>query len=465
MAQGRVVKAHLAGDDVLSNLAESQRHRIQQYEKIVRFEDAILSGKHPSIKPPSNLIASAQSSTHPRGAAVIEIDAAGFQSDKSQYTVAKAQKPGMSASLGQSILPSSTPKASRPYGSGSTEINPIFLEKSDDLVKAELQLQRQRLERALRDEVEQRRVASKNVAQGEPIPDFDLNDVLSKALTLVQATAGPVPDDENPATTNLENASDSFDDNTFYSSQHNTPSSVLTSRVRNESEEAQPAENLESQPPINSHSAAISRIRPTDTEPVNLESRETNAPRPYQTYANPAANAGSSRIRNTSRVGQVPGLTVYAEDKAVPVQDTSAGQSHSEESSNMEIDRHKGNYGSSACQHTRARRPLVAAEATSNSSTGTPAQVAALRNEPIAVTSPESSPQGGRAAEKRKGKKKKRKADRQAPEAEPVPYIKPEPRSPSPMNAPSYIRPNKRQRYTQQQLDESGYEDNTKGQA
>ncbi|KAF4460966.1 hypothetical protein FALBO_12252 [Fusarium albosuccineum] len=490
MAQGRVVKAHLAGDDVLSNLAESQRHRIQQYEKIVRFEDAILSGKHPSIKPPSNLIASAQSSTHPRGAAVIEIDAAGFQSDKSQYTVAKAQQPGMSASLGQSILPSSTPKASRPYGSGSTEINPIFLEKSDDLVKAELQLQRQRLERALRDEVEQRRVASKNVAQGEPIPDFDLNDVLSKALTLVQATAGPVPDDENPATTNLENASDSFDDNTFYSSQHNTPSSVLTSRVRNESEEAQPAENLESQPPINSHSAAISRIRPTDAEPVNLELRETNAPRPYQTYANPAANAGSSRISNTSRVGQVPGLTVYAEDKAVPGQDTSAGQSHSEESSNMEIDRHKGNYGSSACQHPRdhyidshppsplmranerspphptrtspltgARRPLVAAEATSNSSTGTPAQVAALRNEPIAVTSPESSPQGGRAAEKRKGKKKKRKADRQAPEAEPVPYIKPEPRSPSPMNAPSYIRPNKRQRYTQQQLDESGYED------
>ncbi|RTE72947.1 hypothetical protein BHE90_012618 [Fusarium euwallaceae] len=481
MAQGHVVQGQLAGGDELLGLSSAQRHRFHQYEKIVRFSDTVLSGKHPSIKPSANLIATAQSSIHPIDV-TIENGASNYQPDKSQYSVAKAQQPGASSS-GLPAIPPSTTKANKPYGSGNVEINPIFLEKSDDLVKAEFQLQRQRLERTLRDEVEQRRAAVKNAAQGEPIPDFDLNDVLTKALKLVEATAGPAADDDNPATTNLETASDSFDDNTFYSSQHNTPSSVHTSRVRNESEEARGLDTTESQPPSNSRNAAISRIHPID---VDLEMSEPSATRPRQTYTNPSTNAGASSINNTSQVERVPGLTSFAEDRIVSAQDTGIGPSHSEDSSNTEIERHRGSNRSNARRQPRenyidsrppsplmrvhersaqaspltaARRAPMAAEATSNSSRGTPAQVAALRNEPITVTSPESSPQGGGAAEKKKGKKKKRKADRQAPEAEPTPYIKPEPRSPSPMSAPSYIRPNKRQRYTQRQPEDPNYED------
>lgn len=481
MAQGRVVQGRLAGGDELLGLSSPQRHRFHQYEKIVRFSDTVLSGKHPSIKPPANLIASAQSSIHPIDV-TIDQGASNFQPDKSQSSVAKAQQPGASSS-GLPAIPPSTTKVNKPYGSGTVEINPIFLEKSDDLVKAEFQLQRQRLERALRDEVEQRRAAVKNAAQGEPIPDFDLNDVLTKALKLVQATAGPVPDDDNPATTNLETASDSFDDNTFYSSQHNTPSSVLTSRVRNESEEVRGPDVIESQPPSNSRNATIPRVHPID---VDLEMSEPNATRPRQAYANTSTNTGAPGINNTSQVGRVPGLTSFPEDRMVSAQDTGAGPSHSEDSSNAEIDRHRGSNRSNARRQPRenyidsrphsplmrahersaqasplvaARRAPMAAEATSNSSRGTTAQVAALRNEPITVTSPESSPQGGGASEKKKGKKKKRKAERQAPEAEAAPYIKPEPRSPSPMSAPSYIRPNKRQRYTQRQPEDPSYED------
>ncbi|KAJ4270054.1 hypothetical protein NW762_001727 [Fusarium torreyae] len=483
MAQEPAIQGHLASRTELSGLAEDQRRRFQQYEKIVRFQAAILSGEHPSIKPPSNLIASAQSSIHPIDTP-IKNGAPNTEADKQQYSVARAQQAGVSASTGQPALSPGTANMSKPYGAGSTEINPIFLEKSDDLVKAELQLQRQRLERALRDEVEQRRVASKSAAQGEPTLDFDLNEVLTKALKLVQITAGPDPTAAADAT-NLDNASDSFDDNTFYSSQHNTPSSVLTSRVRNESEEARVPDTSEPQPPMNSHNAAFSRTRPTDPEPVRLDPYESSHSRSHQAYPNPTAFAGTSSVNSTSRAGQVPGLSSYNEDKAVPGQIASVGHVPS----NIELDGHRGNDASAARQPPRehyidshppsplmraherfpqnaqaspltvARRLPLAAEATSNSSTGTPAQVAALRNEPITVTSPESSPQGGRTAEKRKAKKKKRKADRQAPEAEPTPYIKPEPRSPSPMNAPSYIRPNKRQRYTQQQPDEPGYEE------
>ncbi|WXC66466.1 hypothetical protein SNK03_012244 [Fusarium graminearum] len=470
MAQEVTARGTLISKNELSGLADNQRYQIEQYEKIVRLQDAILSGQHPTIKP-SNLNASTKSSS----ARPIDISsshgASNNQSDKRQQV-------GVSASAS-----SSSAKNTKPYGTGSTKIDPIFLEKSDDLVKAELRLQRQKLERVLKDEVEQKKATTKSAVQGEPVVEFDLSQVLSEALTRVQSTT--VPDTTVSAAadaTNPDNASDSFDDNTFYSSQHNTPSSVLTSRVRNESEEAQvPAS--EPRPPMNYHSNTILQNRPTDAEQIHPEAR--NRPQP-QPYSNPAAFAGSFGADSTTRPGQVPGLTAYIEDKTGPRQDASAGQSPS----NLDIDRHRGNYGSaqqppreqyidsrppsplrrinarsSHDAHTsplaNARRRPLAPEATSASSTGTPAQIAALRNEPIAVTSPESSPQGGPASEKekRKTKKKKRKADRQAPEAEPTPYIKPEPRSPSPLNAPSYIRPNKRQRYTQQQPDEPGYEE------
>ncbi|XEV06460.1 hypothetical protein FSHL1_011747 [Fusarium sambucinum] len=470
MAQEISVQGTLVSRNVLSGLADDQRYQIEQYEKVVRLRDVVLSGQHPTIKP-SNLHASANSSsTRP-----IDISsshgASNHQSDK-QHQV------GISTPAS-----SSTAKNSKPYGAGSTEINPIFLEKSDDLVKAELRLQRQKLERALKDEVDQKKVTTKSATQGEPVVEFDLNQVLSEALTRVQSTTGP--DTTVPAadTTNPDNASDSFDDNTFYSSQHNTPSSVLTSRIRNESEDAQvPAS--EPRPPINYHNNAILQNRTTDAEQIRPDAR--GQPQNQPAYSNPATFAGSFGVDSAIRPGHVPGLTAYNEDRAGPRQDASARQSPS----NLDIDRHRGDYGSAVQQPTReqyidsrppsplrrinvrsshdahasplanARRRPLALEATSTSSAGTPAQIAVLRNEPIAVTSPESSPQGGQASQReKKTKKKKRKADRQAPDVEPTPYIKPEPRSPSPLNAPSYNRPNKRQRYTQQQPDEPGYEE------
>ncbi|OBS21979.1 hypothetical protein FPOA_08316 [Fusarium poae] len=468
MAQEISVQGTLVSRNVLSGLADDQRYQIEQYEKIVHLRDAILSGQHPTIKP-SNIHTSANSpSTRP----IDTSSSHGVSNNQSD----KQHQVGISTPAS-----SSTAKNSKPSGAGFTEINPIFLEKSEDLVKAELRLQRQKLERALKDEVDQKKATTKSAAQGEPIVEFDLNQVLSEALTRVQSTTGP---DTTVPAADTDNASDSFDDNTFYSSQHNTPSSVLTSRIRNESEDAQvPAS--EPRPPINYHSNAILKNRPTDAEQIHPDMR--SQPQNQQAYSNPANFAGSFGFDSVTRPGQVPGLTTYNEDRAGLGQDASARQSPS----NLDIDRHRGDYGSAIQQPAReqhidsrpasplrrinarsspdahasplanARRRPLALQATSTSSTGTPAQIAVLRNEPIAVTSPESSPQGGQASEKekRKAKKKKRKADRQAPDAEPTPYIKTEPRSPSPLNAPSYIRPNKRQRYTQQQPDEPGYEE------
>ncbi|KPM36419.1 hypothetical protein AK830_g10139 [Neonectria ditissima] len=481
MAQGRAAQGHITGESAPSGLADSQRRELQQYEKIVRFQDAVLSGNHPSIKLPPHLIATAQSSIHPIDG-TIKPDAAARQFGNSKSFSANAQQPAVSLGATQPAAGSVAPTAPKLFATGNTEINPILLEKSDDLVKAELQLQRQRLERALREEVDQRRAATKNTAQGEPLADFDLSDVLSKALTLVQASSAPAPApaDENVAT-NHDTSSDSFDDNTFYSSLHNTPESVLTSRVRNESEETRVPVAPESQnpPPLRKDSAG--RNPPAATVPISTASR-TN-----ETYSHP---------ENSSRIIQVPGLNMkhHVDGRMLPSgpsQNNSTGQSRSDDSGNMEVDRqdvlnrpiprqqasnsYLDNHPPSPLMQRRerspppqdtyvspltaARRPAPVAEQVSNSSRGTPAQVAALRNEPVTATSPESSPPGGKATEKKKTKKKKRKADRQALEAEVVPHIKPEPRSPSPLSAPSYIRPNKRQRYSQQPPNEPDYEE------
>jgi hypothetical protein len=109
-----------------------------------------------------------------------------------------------------------------------------------------------------------------------------------------------------------------------------------------------------------------------------------------------------------------------------------------------------------APQPTHVLPPAVAREQQlipsepSGGAQAAPAQVTALRKQPSNGSSPESSPHGGKA-DKKKNKKKKRKADRLAAEsAAASPYIKPEPRSPSPLT-PQYARPNKRQRYSQGQ--------------
>ncbi|KAF4339163.1 hypothetical protein FBEOM_6983 [Fusarium beomiforme] len=470
MAQEIAVQGHLASRNELAGLAEKQRHQIEQYEKIVRFSNVVLSGEHPTIKVPSNFIPSAQSSIPPIDVSM-KNGTPSHQSDTQRQPITNEEQTNVPSTA---PAPSSNISNSKPYGTGSTEINPLFLEKSDDLVKAELRLQRQRLERALRDEVDQRRVTSKSTVQAEPIVEFDLNEILTKALTLVESTAGP---DTAADATNLDNASDSFDDNTFYSSQHNTPSSVLTSRVRNESEEAR-VRDAESQPKINQRNPVASQQRPTGFEQYPPEPYAPSHNKPQEAYANPETFVGTSSVNSTSRPGQVPGLATYHADKTAPGQSPSTG----------EIDGRRVDYGPAPRQppgetyiDSRPPSPLIRAherlpqnaqtspltnarprprvtEATSTSSNGTPAQVATLRNEPVAVTSPESSPQGG-ASDRRKAKKKKRKADRQAPEADQTPYIKAEPRSPSPMNAPSYVRPNKRPRYAQQQPDEPIYEE------
>lgn len=470
MAQGQAALADPPGIDATPQLSEKDLRDIQQYDRIVQLRDAVLSGEHPTIKLPPELLATARSPSDKQGAS--SQDRRSYAANVGALAAQPLGSPGASA-------------AKRTYGSGSTEINPILLEKSVELVRAEFQLQRQRIERALKEEVDQRRGVKHD--KGEPLADHDLTDVLARALLLVQATTNPAPADEN-LTANDEAASDSFDDNTFYSSKHDTPESNLTSRVRNESEEAR--------------RQVISDTQSASLPHPDRASNTAASSRNHEYQAFPSAHAASTQVAtikpdtSTATIAsipaqfQVPGLNNYTDggtQSGQTSQGNTSGEQSQPEDSGAPYLAGGGSYGArNPYQHpddayveTHPPSPLVrthdrapvapqpapapsnaveerlasGADQSVDAARGAPAQVAALRNEPIAINSPESSPQSGKGSEKKKGKKKKRKADRQAPE-EVTPYIKPEPRSPSPMPAPSYIRPSKRQRQSQRQANE-----------
>ncbi|KAL4920130.1 hypothetical protein BDW62DRAFT_209273 [Aspergillus aurantiobrunneus] len=186
---------------------------IQEYEKILRISEDIFTGTHPRLKVPQQFVRKVASrnppaSVTPRNKAD---DNAGSPSKPHSQYVAPMVNPVSSQST-DTINGTSSTTASRILPKPTSEINPIFLEKSEDLVRAELQLQRQRVERDIREQVEQKRQESKQkVSIQDATPDFDVSDVLTRAFEMVKPS--PARDVPGPGA-----PSDSFDENSFYSS-------------------------------------------------------------------------------------------------------------------------------------------------------------------------------------------------------------------------------------------------------
>lgn len=88
-----------------------------------------------------------------------------------------------------------------------------------------------------------------------------------------------------------------------------------------------------------------------------------------------------------------------------------------------------------------------------------PAQVSALRNQPTGISSTDSSPKGTKGVEKKKDKKKKKRKGKEPADTPDSPYIKPEPRSPSPFAVAPLPRPQKRQRQSGQYAAELNYDE------
>jgi len=449
---------------------------IGEYEKIVQFRDAVLAGTHPRVKIPPHLLAKQANATRNFSTPTV--------STPRVNSVAQRSTPNShseDASSSQFRSPNNARPGAPVSKSGVSEINPLLLEKSDELVKAEMNLHRQRVERALRDQIEKQRIATKAALQtSESLPNFDISEVLSKALAIVHpSTAVEV----QPAAVEDTAASDSFDENTFYSSQHDPSEWSNSSQGQREPVEVQSgslvsvgggvgepistqshiedrqkvvasaslstnnppsaqkqhsqhltdAANLHKQHPALNNSHAATRVatsrNSTDSPPHQPEIGTNNTLMGSRSMV-PKPNADQAIVQSTT---DDPLRQAFVEDRASPL-----------------IRAH--NLSPIAPQPARvsplatAREPPVLRENVL-ANEAAPAQVAALRNQPAGTSSTDSSPKGVKAAEKKKGgnKKKKRKAkdNGDTPDS---PYIKPEPRSPSPFPVAPLPRPQKRQR-------------------
>lgn len=489
MAQGAVAPVTIP-NGVVPPLTVEELRELAEYEKIIQFRDAVLAGTHPRIKIAPHLVGkqanatrnfSSPTTSNPRANNVTQRSTPNSHlEDASFHRSPNNSRPGPAAQISKS---------------GKSEINPILLEKSDDLIKAEMQLQRQRLERNLRDQIEKQRIATKAALQtSESLPNFDISEVLSKAQAIVhpsiQAKVQPAVADDA--------ASDSFDENTFYSSQHDSSAWSNSSQGQKEpvqvhsggfvSAGGRPGESISTQSHIQDQRKVVaSASLSTNNQPAaqKQHSQHLTDAADAADFQRQLSGLGNSVSHATTGVatnrnftdsphqqGEVGTHSVSTRPNGLSRDDQATVQRTTDDLLRQAFvdDRaspviHTHNLSPFAPQPARvsplatAREPPVLRE-NILADEAAPAQVAALRNQPTGISSTDSSPKGVKAAEKKKGgnKKKKRKAKDSADTPD-SPYIKPEPRSPSPFPVAPLPRPQKRQRQSGQYAAELNYDE------
>ena len=201
---------------------------ILEYEKLVKLRDEVFAGTHPRVKLTKQVNEQNVSQNAAAAAAAPTPSVPSFP--LFQHTNGLPPKPATSQShQAENIAPSSRPAPislpTKPQKSApppkpaltSSGIDPVLLTKSDVLVKAEFRQKRQRLERTLEEQIHQRRLIKQAAHDQDLLLDFDVNEVLIKAHDLVKPYKPVLRPDQNAASP----SSDSFDENTFYSSQVN----------------------------------------------------------------------------------------------------------------------------------------------------------------------------------------------------------------------------------------------------
>ena len=474
-------------------LTAAELREILECEKIVQFRDAVLSGTHPRIKIPPHLVGKQINAIRNRSSP--SLSALRMPPTQPSHTTTGPHYDNSSPYY-NSRSPNNQRAATNSLAARSTksEINPILLEKSDDLIKAEMQLQRQRLERALREQIEQQRLSTKASLQtSESLPNFDLSEVLSQALAIVQP---PTTAEAEPSVGARSSASDSFDENTFYSSQHDTPEPSSSSQGRHEPIEVQSGGVVSA----DEHSAEICSTNnqvgdrdvvmtgaslckdnhvpgQTHSQTQSLQHQETENPESSNSLRHMAGgaskvsaqgkgqNAVSKHQSTLPQPNKMGSWLDYLEDDVDDAVQTTTDEIHrqafEDQTESTLIRAH--NLSPIAPQPARvsplatSRNPPVLRDPFPVDEAA-PAQVAALRHEPSGISSTDSSPKGVKGSDKKKGKKKKRKGKENATTPE-SPYIKPEPRSASPFAVAPLPRPHKRQRLTGQYAAELNYDE------
>lgn len=198
----------------------SKNEELVEYEKLIKLRNDVFANSHPSPKLPrqSGGLGNPSSASGP----LLSKPASSSQmtngihplSKVSNATSSSAANAHVTKPSSHSLQPKSPNNLKIPTPApASSGIDPILLTKSDVLVRAEIQQKRQRIERALEDQIHQRR--KQKIFDQEALPEFDATEVLRKAQELVK----PAKHHESSRANIAASSSDSFDEKTFYSSQ------------------------------------------------------------------------------------------------------------------------------------------------------------------------------------------------------------------------------------------------------
>ncbi|KAK5131026.1 hypothetical protein LTR08_001376 [Meristemomyces frigidus] len=168
------------------------------HAQLMRLQDEVLAGTHAQFKLPPAVVAQLKAAWSVPEVAVAGAVAAAVAVNGAAHTANHHQlqsphaKPNRLPGLHAPAPPSTaTHGATSAYAAKAAGLDPIFLQKSDSLVRAEAQLKRQRIERDLQAQVEQRRHAARDRDPGFEAPArIDMNAVLRAAWIRVTPATG-----------------------------------------------------------------------------------------------------------------------------------------------------------------------------------------------------------------------------------------------------------------------------------
>lgn len=214
---------------------ETQRYE-KFYDQLFRLQDEVFAGRHPRIKLPDSVVQQfAPRLYKPLPSFVVErlartnASSNGIASNSgaaSVYNSSLQDRPLATHIVAQPPTGQQHPPGSKRSSSG---IDPVLLEKSETLKRAEhilqlraqLRSQRERIENALKEAWGQRSIQSRDRSSGcEGESTLDVSQILEKAWEIVKPVSGL-----QPSVDGRRGGSESFDENSYYSSQANSWSS------------------------------------------------------------------------------------------------------------------------------------------------------------------------------------------------------------------------------------------------
>lgn len=215
-------QSHLNGNGVVL----TEVHREAEFlGKLLQVRDEVFAGTHAHIQLPAKV--REQVVLRPRQTALLP------KAATNGTTNGPFPPHSLPPRSENSLRPfSSTNNHASPAAQGSrtfSGIDPVLLTKSDHLIRAELQLKRQQLERTLKDQLDRR---GRNHDDDREV--LDVESLLAEAQRLVKPVSGL-----RVSATNSD-AAESFDENSYYSSKANSWSSDEVDRNQNSNVDAAP---------------------------------------------------------------------------------------------------------------------------------------------------------------------------------------------------------------------------------